>query len=390
MRGPGRRGPGGRETHPFIWEAPCRSPCSSPSTSGRERSTPARTRSSSPPRDWLAIQTYTAAAKALPITPDALAKAFKLASGDSPATYSDILKEYTAIHEHCATWDGTTFPDTVHLATDIVDYDRGVDTYYGALKPLLTELQKPNPPDGVKEKFKAILDLRSAEAASYRDKAQHVSVQITTFKTQTDGDATEMTRLVAAYNTTLGSTSDARKQLQTDLETWNTTLTQAQEEYHHDVVVAATTAAYAWVGFPLWPVGLVAAGIVAGIYGPKAVQAKNEIEGAQARVDELTAEVARDTMVMAYLNSAETSMGSISTALTNAHPIIQKIAGVWDALASDLKDLGQLIVDDIEKALPIIMDLGIDDATRSWHAVAKEANSYRVNAYITTTGSPSN
>jgi hypothetical protein len=51
-----------------------------------------------------------------------------------------------------------------------------------------------------------------------------------------------------------------------------------KEEYRQDVIKATTTTTYAWVGLPFFPFGLIAAAIVAGIYGKKAVEDLDEIQ----------------------------------------------------------------------------------------------------------------
>jgi hypothetical protein len=338
--------------------------------------------------DWLAIQRYVTAALALPVTDDAITSYFVLGTGDSPTNYQDILTAFQAMAAHCGTFKQSTFPASVALATDIVDYDRNVSVYYAALENLLPQLQAASPSDQVKQEFKAILDQRALEAAGYRDKATAVAKALGDFATETEQDGDTISTLVTSYNTKLGATSTDRQQLEQSIATWTDTLNQAQAQYDHDVIVSATTPAYAWVGLPFFPVGLIAAAIVAGIYGSAAVKAQNEIKAARGQIAALQQQVQRDITITASLKAAETAMGTIQASLKAALPIIQKIEGVWDALAGDLSNLGDLIVNDIENALPILMDLGIQAAMKQWDAVAAEANDYRVNAFITVSGSP--
>jgi fumarate hydratase class II len=86
---------------------------------------------------------------------------------------------------------------------------------------------------------------------------------------------------------------------------------------------------------------------------------------------------------MMAINNAQSGMSAISDKLNRALPVIQKIQGVWGAIAGDLQNIVNLIKTDIQDALPIIMDLGVEAALNAWKSVGEEADQYRVNAYIT-------
>ncbi|MGV9330688.1 hypothetical protein [Nocardia sp. NPDC003726] len=86
---------------------------------------------------------------------------------------------------------------------------------------------------------------------------------------------------------------------------------------------------------------------------------------------------------MHAVESAKDSSTTIGQDLTAVLPVIQKIEGVWGAISSDLETIRTMIDKNIEQVPPIIMDLGVDAAIRKWAAVASEADSFRVNAYVT-------
>lgn len=86
---------------------------------------------------------------------------------------------------------------------------------------------------------------------------------------------------------------------------------------------------------------------------------------------------------MHAVESAKDSSTTIGQDLTAVLPVIQKIEGVWGAISSDLETIRTMIDKNIEQVPPLIMDLGVDAAIRKWAAVAEEADSFRMNAYVT-------
>src|SRR5258705_5035167 len=153
----------------------------------------------------------------------------------------------------------------------------------------------------------------------------------------------------------------------------------AYDEYNHDVIVAATAAAYAWV----FPVGTIAAGIVAGIYGKKATDALARAHGLSTAIDTLNTELRSAAILMADLTRINVDLGDIGGKIDAAVPALDKMRGAWEGISSDLDNIRTVIANDIGKAPAIIKSLGIDTAIADWAAVAAEADQYRVNAYIT-------
>jgi hypothetical protein len=133
----------------------------------------------------------------------------------------------------------------------------------------------------------------------------------------------------------------------------------------------------------VFPYGTIAAVIVAGVYGDKAIRALQNVRAAEEQIHSLSDTLAADAKLMIAVNSAETGISNILEPLNAALPIIQKIQGVWRAISDDLQNITNLIKENIQDALPIIMNLGVEDAISSWTQVGKAADAYRINAYIT-------
>jgi hypothetical protein len=341
--------------------------------------------------EWIAIQTYVNDALSLPTTLDQFRNS--LGSG-APADLSDftqLITAYATLNGHCSTWQTKTYPTTVSLASDIYEYGTNkVPVYYPAI---LTEakilISDPTNADAIAA-LKAILDNLQTTANGYQTKAKAAADAIQTFANDTTADETTLigpkgdAGLQKYYTDKYGATSAQVTQYTNELSGWKLSLVGDQAEYRHDVIVASTTPTYAWV----WPFGTIAAAIVAGIYGHKAVEALDHIANDQKQINALQADLTADANLINAINMATGGISGITTALQAALPVVQKIQGIWQGISDDITAISKLIDTDIRQVPPIIMNLGVSEAVTAWYNVAQAANQYRVNAYVTTSGGP--
>lgn len=336
--------------------------------------------------EWVSIQTYCIDGKALPTTEDAFRRS--LGSG-APADLSDfvrLIEAYKTINQHVTTWEDATFPATVKLASDVYDYGTNkAPVYYPALLKE-AEILRDRPDDQpAKDALKAILDNLKRDAEGRAGKAAEVTKQVTQFAADTESDRLTLVGpdgkagLASYYDKRYGEKSKDVQDLIKEISTQQLLLKAADEEYNHDVTVASTTPTYAWI----WPIGTIAAAVVAGIYGKKAVEALDRAKAARVKIENLQAKQAADANLMVAINVAQVGIGTITRSLSAALPVIQKIQGVWGGISADLAAISRMVDDDIRNVPPIIMDLGVDQAVRAWHNVALLADKYRLSAYVT-------
>lgn len=335
--------------------------------------------------EWLAIQTYVESGMALPTTDDAFKKLLGSGAPSDLSDFKQLIAAYKLINDHVTGWQNDTFPKSVSLASDIYNYAQQAPTYYAPILPLAKRLTT-NPDDKeAKDELVAILGVLSNSASGYRDKAKIVAEKIQKFATDTQADKTTLNGtdgnggLKKYYNDKYGTTSAEVVELNKEIEAQKLVLDAANKEYDHDVIVASTTPTYAWV----WPFGTVAAAVVAGIYGDKAVKALERSRAAQQQINTLSSKVAADALLMINITTTESSISNILDPLNAALPVIQKIQGVWGAIADDLNNIITTINTNIGEALPIIMNLGVQTAINEWTEVGGLAQAYRLNAYIT-------
>lgn len=340
--------------------------------------------------EWLTIQVYVNDGMALPTTLDAL----KALIGDNaPADMSDftrLVEAYAELNKHVTHWKNITFPASVSLASDVHAYAQMAPIYYEPIIPLAKKLED-NPKDEVaKNQLTALLDVLSKSATTYHDNATSVFNQMQEFANQTQADKVALigvdgkSGLKKYYEDKYGANSEEVLTLLKDIKAQQIILNAANKEYDHDVVVAATTPTYAWVFIPPIPIpiGLIAASVVAGVYGDKAVKALERARAAARKIKEFNEKLQADFVLMNAIYRTETNISNIINPLLAALPIIQKIQGVWKAIADDLNLLKDVIKNNIEDAAPSVMQYGVKDAIIEWTAVGAAADAYRHNAFI--------
>lgn len=341
--------------------------------------------------EWAAIQVYARNALVLPTTGDEFRSSVDAPSDYDLSDFEKLIGAYFKIHEHVVFWQDEAFPSSVALASRVYQYgSQKVPVFYPAITTLADQLAQKPDDKALKAKLIAAIESIQATAQEFADESSAVAASIAKFSADSSTDNSTLVGpngdagLVKYYDDKYGKASKEVQDLIEQITDAAKLVKIYMEEYHKDVTIAATTPTYAWI----FPFGTIAGAVVAGVYGDKAVKALDKAQAAQAKVDELNAELKRDADLMNYIHLASGSMNTIVTQLAAALPAIQKLQGVWAAMASDLGRIVTIIDQDIKKAPPIIMSLGVDEASRAWASVSAAADNYRKTAYIDVQNSP--
>jgi hypothetical protein len=332
--------------------------------------------------EFVAVQTYVDSGTRLPSSEQEMQLKLGI-NAEDVKEFTDLIAAYKNVNDHCAYFKSTIFPMSVGLASDIVSYNTKVLTYYGALKTLILQWQDGTiGGDLAKKKFQQILGNLRDQAKGYSDTAGVVKQKMIDFTEETKNDQSILQpideRYKAKYQGKGGEVDTFMKEIQNDtdqIKLWN-------KEYEHDVTVAATSATYAWI----FPVGTIAAAIVAGIYGKKATDALNNVHSYQDKLQAAEEGLRRALNLLHDLKLCTDSLDGILDSLNKALPVLEKMEGIWGAISDDLNNIVNQILDkDIGQADLFIKDLGVDEAITAWEKVSRIADNYRMNAYITVT-----
>jgi len=341
---------------------------------------------------WLEIQVYVSNALALPTDADQLRRFLGPAAPANMSSFGDLIQAYAAISGHCQQWLDTTFPRTVSLAGDIANYgSTKAPAYYPTILKEADVLVGDPQNVAAKSALRGILRTLRDAAAGCADKARAAATEVQGFVEQCQADEEVLVGpdgdggLYHTYDKRCGSASEAVHELQREIATQRQVLADANAEYNRDVTIAAATATYAWVPPP---VGLVAAAVVAGIYGQRAVDALRAMNAAQDKIAADQAELAVMMNTMQALDIGRDSLGGLKQQLAVALPALERVHGVWSGMTDSLTQVIATIDDNVSAVAPMIMSVGVNEALREWHTVALAADAYRTRAYVQQTGDP--
>jgi hypothetical protein len=181
----------------------------------------------------------------------------------------------------CTVFLTKTYLDIVQLARDLLSYAGDASPADGALFDAVSELLNDN---NTADALTLLSDLQQ-KATDCQARAKTAGESLARF-------ATELTTATGKFSTARGALDrDSKTNEETlnklsaadgagSIAEYNRLIAEMRTDYDHNVVVSTTTLTYAW----LVPVGLIAAAIVAGIFGDKAVKAMKRLEELEAQM----------------------------------------------------------------------------------------------------------
>ncbi|MFW5415656.1 alpha-xenorhabdolysin family binary toxin subunit A [Nocardiopsis sp. CNT-189] len=324
--------------------------------------------------EWRNVQVYCTTVQALPTTDAMIKIKLALTSDDKPEDFKTLRDQYKKMYDHVKFWDDTAMPESIKLATDIKNYGNNAHIYYGEMLKLAKEGLGD---EERKKRFLRIVDDRAKKADQFAKSADKVSGYITTFRDQTKQDAKDMGDLKVEYDKKYDEKNAEWQKLKDQIKKDQDELKAKNDEYNHDVTVAATTPAYAWVTI----FGFIAAATVAGIYTEKALRAKAEIEALEKKIGDAQKKLTRNAHITKSAKYAKDSADDTKKNVDLALDTLNKMQSGWISIAKSMRDLAKLVDEDIKKAEELV-DLQVQQAINDWEAIANDAQGYINSAYI--------
>jgi hypothetical protein len=345
--------------------------------------------SSSP---WAAVQVYAKTALALPITEKLMRQTLLLEAAESIEPFQRIIDAYSDIHQHCKVWDEKTYPASVDLAADLAQYSRYAATYYNAMVPYAKKLIDDPTNDEARRELAVIAGRLTRQAQTRAESAKKVQDSVAKFALETEEDQRVIQGgskveegkeggLAGFYREKYSSTSTEGRALEEQLRAANRLLDEAKSEYRDDVIIAATTPTYATV--PVF--GWIIAPTIAGIYTKKALDALETMDRARVEIARLESTKRRNALLMAEIDRARISIGTIRKAMNDALPIIQEIRAAWQTMSANLANLVVILETDLKDSVkenPEFIQTDIAIALGEWKKIGEEADAYAKHAYV--------
>ena len=284
---------------------------------------------------WLSIKLYAENSLELPITENLMRHSFALPKKENFTQFQDLLETYKDIHETADHWNRTVYPEIISHAHDLKNYASLRDKFLDPItKSLATFFQTQSESD--RKNALAYITLLKKYTENSRDKSGESLQHLTDFNADITQQIAQLQLLDEKYSelSLLGT-----EQLEKDLVRFHKTINQLHDQYHHNVVVAATTPTYAWI--PVY--GWISAPIVAGVYGSKAVKVKAHIEELEKDIESTNVEIKYKKKVVVSYKNAHLSLTKVSKDTSIAKSKIEALNTAWMSLHADLEHAVELL-----------------------------------------------
>ncbi len=289
---------------------------------------------------WQFLQVYSVWGLRLPTTEADLKQVLGISDPSAYVFFDPMEQAYKEISDTSKSFLSDVFPEVVALGNTIHSFAKdatGKDGTFSAVNDLLDQ----TPPDG--DDALALLQDLQTQAKNNATKADEVATKLSAYKaslTKASGDLTAVQTKVETDAKTKQSTIDTLSsndpKLTGSIANLNQVLADKQDEYNQDVIVATTTVTYAWA---LFPVGLICAASVAGVYGQRAVDALNAVDKAKQAAQNANQELASAVATHSILQTADKGVTNALTHTNDAIGYTTTVQNAWNQLDSDLNTI---------------------------------------------------
>ncbi|KAI5892075.1 uncharacterized protein SCHCODRAFT_02732293 [Schizophyllum commune H4-8] len=325
----------------------------------------------------------------LPVTEDAYTQRLQL-SDDTAGKLSDVIKPlvaaYAVAQTNCQVFKDKTYPGIVDLSSDVYNYAQNAggtveDSYYVNIISWIKQLSQSTDKDEQEDlhgAIDAVIDQQLEAIQALQDRADAAVGELAKFEDQSEKDQDALTTRSNAVKDKATAEVGNLDDLNAKLKEYRDELTDDLKEYEHDKLVEETSAAYCWIGL----FGLIAAAAVASVYGDKAAKMAKRIDEVRQLIRDWEAKVRDETRLISDLGAISTDVGNVLTLIKPAIAVIQKMIGVWTAIANDLKNLKDTVNKDFKIANEIVARMEATKLVDKWNDLAESVDKYRQAAFV--------
>lgn len=302
--------------------------------------------------NWIYLQLFATYGLRLPNTASALEATLNLNASQAAAYswFGAMYQAYDKLNNASSYFFSDVFDEMTSLgeglksyATDVAGQDSTFTLISSLVKP--TDGSKPDPQSALD----ILSDLKST-ADNNATQAEKIKSNLTTYKSKLSEAEGEIKKVECSVEQDDKASQDTINKLEggkditgsiAQIQDW---LDTDKKEYKHDVVVASTTVTYAWVGL----FGLIAASIVAGIYGKRATNILNTINELEGKIKTAKYEL---KVALATQNTIKLAERSINSVLRHTDIAIEKtnqIQNSWSSMSEGLKYIAGKVSHSIE------------------------------------------
>lgn len=339
---------------------------------------------------WHYLQVYCHWGVFIPHTEDDLALQWQMKNPGSYAFVPAAVAAYGEIHRACDQFLVQVFPAVVDLGHALLRFAAEADAKDGTFLAVV-KLLDANDTQAVLE---LLVDLREQAERNSAD-AQEIKSRLMQFQSwliEASGALERVGNKIEADEKTSQATIEKiTKADPADEETLagvQAKIKALRAQRQHDVTVAATTPTYFWAGL----IGLVAASVVAGIYGARAVEDLKQINESLSKLQAMSETLS--TAIAAHLvqESAQHSVEQANEATARAIGCTTTLQNAWDGMAGQIKVIEGKLSGTVRKgdgsspdslAAKAVVRIYVEAAARAWAAIEPDLRELMDKPYIT-------
>jgi hypothetical protein len=350
--------------------------------------------------NWIYLQVFATYGLWLPHTNADLQATLNLTAAEA-ATYSwfdGMVGSYGQIFDASTYFFSDVFNKMLDLGNGLKNYASdlaGPDSEFTLIAGLV------KPPQGQEQDLPTALSLLEdlkTSAASNEALAGSVKDNLTSYKTKlvaAQGSVKAVRTTVDDDERTSQATIDkltAGKDAAGSIAQLQDMLSADQDEYRHDVTVASTSVTYAWVMTPPpIPTGLIAAAVVAGVYGKRATDMLNTISQLTDQINKGLAELHTALAVQATSRLADNSLNSVIQHLDVAIEKVTTVQNAWvgvqaglDAIAAKINaSLTPTSTNEDQLKASRVVELYMKQGQEKWTSIQPAIDELMTNPVIT-------
>ncbi|KAF7906167.1 hypothetical protein EAF00_000446 [Botryotinia globosa] len=304
-----------------------------------------------------------------------------------------LLVVYTSCKGHCVTFKDVTYRKVVDLSNAVYNYagkagGRVAGSYYANIisntKIVFDELEKDYDEQdqkvitNAKSVVDALVKAQLKSITKLQGEANTVAQDLRDFETLAKADQSALAARNKIITDKLNGEDGEINRLQNDIKTKTKDISDDQDEYEQDIVIAATSATYAWA----IPVGPIIAAVIIGVYTDRAVKMKAKIDALRDLLTDDQDQLRADRQLVADLTLVQTDLQNVINQIGPAITTIQKMEGIWDAIAADLKSINAAVSEDSAELMPLVQSINQEDILDQWNTLKAAVDAYRKSAYI--------
>jgi hypothetical protein len=302
-------------------------------------------------RAWVSLQVYCCYALKLPASETDLKSQLHVEDFTllSEPLANNMVEKYSNLHNAGKDFLNNVYDKIVSLGNDLQNFAKDATATDGSsIFQAILDCLNPKEPN-----YDAALELlqdRIDQANTNSSNANEIITHLTKFSTSLKEAEGGLEYINDSLKTNLATSQKTMNDLSGGIDivgsikNINTKLQEVQNEYSHDVAVAATTPTYAWVIIPFTPpipAGLIAAVVVASVFGSRAVSELNEINELKIAMERATTNLQTAVAAHAIQERAKTYVSQAILFTNIAIQCATTLQGSWNSLANDLKMIAE-------------------------------------------------